>query len=121
MYACRVTHADPRASDLDPLRDEVRSLVAERDWAQFHAPKNLVMALSVEMAELLEPFQWLSPEQSDNLDPAQRLAVEEEVGDVTIYLLMLCERLGIDPIRAAHDKLKKVRAKYPAAAARGEV
>ena len=90
------------------------SFVAERNWAQFHAPKNLVMALTAELGELTEHFMWLDPQNSDQLYDDERAAVAAEIGDVLIYLLHLCQRLGIDPIEAATAKLEAARAKYPA-------
>jgi len=77
------------------------------------------MALVVEAAELAEHFQWLTEKQSSSLPPAQLAEVQEEIGDVLIYLVNLCDKLGIDPVAAAHDKLKKNRRKYPAAMVRG--
>ena len=87
--------------DLDELRDALRTFSAERDWDQFHSPKNLATALSVEAAELLEIFQWMNEADSRNLDPAARAAASDEVADVLLYLVRLADRLGIDPIAAA--------------------
>ena len=102
------------------LIQQVRAFRRERDWEQYHSPKNLVMALVVEVAELAEHFQWLTQEQSRTL-PSERLdAIRQEIGDVLIYLANLCDMLGIDPVRAAHDKLEINRQKYPAAKARGK-
>lgn len=78
------------------------------------------MALVVETSELAEHFQWLTQEQSRRLSPAKLAEVEEEVGDILIYLANLCDKLGIDPMAAAHDKLTKNRDKYPAAKVRGK-
>jgi NTP pyrophosphatase (non-canonical NTP hydrolase) len=89
------------------------TFVAERNWAQFHAPKNLVMALTAEVGELTEHFMWLDPQGSDQLPDDERAAVAAEIADVLIYLLHLCRRLGIDPIEAATAKLEAARAKYP--------
>lgn len=108
--------ANPYAhiDSLDSLRDELRKFVAARDWQQFHAPKNLVMALSVETAELVEIFQWLTPEQSRNLDPAQMAAAQDEIADVLVYLIETADALGIDPLAAVRQKLVKNARKYPA-------
>lgn len=106
-------------TDLDRLRDALRAFTAERDWKQFHSPKNLAMALSVEAAELLEVFQWMTEQDSRNLDAAAKAAAREEVADVLLYLLRLCDELGIDPIAAAHDKMNANARKYPVDKARG--
>ncbi len=83
------------------LRDAIRAFTEERDWEQFHSPKNLAMALSVEVAEIVEHFQWLTEEQSRHLPPEKLAGVREEIGDVVIYLTELAEKLGIDPVEAA--------------------
>jgi len=101
------------------LREELRQFAIDRDWGQFHTPKNLAMALSVEAAELLEHFQWLTPEESKALGPDKLAPIREEVGDVMIYLLMLADHLEVDPLLAAREKLKINRDKYPADKARG--
>lgn len=100
--------------DLTSLRDALRDFCAARDWRQYHTPKNLAMAMIVEAAELVEHFQWLTPEQSLDL-PADKLAeVRDEVADTLIYLVELADVLGIDPIAAARDKIVKNAVKYPA-------
>ena len=105
--------------NLELLRDQLRSFAAERDWDQFHSPKNLSAALAVEAAELLEIFQWLTEAQSRQL-PADTLAsVKEEVADVLLYLIRISDKLGIDLVAAAQDKLILNAKKYPASAARG--
>ena len=104
---------------LHELRDALRRFAAERDWDQYHAPKNLAMALSVEAAELLEHFQWISEADSQHLDPGRLSAVREELADVLIYLVRLADKLGIDPMAAAWDKLVINAAKYPPDKARG--
>ncbi len=98
---------------MDKLRDNIREFNRQRDWEQFHSPKNLVMALSVEAAELTEHFQWLSQEQSRFMPAEKIAAVREEIGDVLIYLVNLADKLGIDPLQAAHDKLEINQQKYP--------
>ena len=105
---------------LDALRDRLRAFVAERDWDQFHNPKNLAMALVAEAAELVEHFQWLTPEQSERLEAQARAEVELEIADVLLFLLRLCDRLDVDPIEAAQRKLVLNAAKYPADKARGK-
>ena len=100
-------------TDLTTLRDALRDFCAARDWHRFHTPKNLVMALSVEAAELVEHFQWATPEESLALAPEKRAAVADEIADVLIYLTELADVLGIDPIVAAREKIVKNAAKYP--------
>ncbi len=102
------------------LIKQLRKFASDRDWGQFHSPKNLAMALSVEVAELLEHFQWLSQAQSDVKDPEKLEAIKQEIGDVLIYLTMLSDRLGIDPLTAAKDKIKINRQKYPADLMKGK-
>lgn len=101
-------------TDLETLRDALRAFCAERDWHRFHTPKNLVMALSVEAAELVEHFQWSTAEESLAADADKRAAVADEIADVLIYLTELADVLGIDPIAAARAKIVKNAAKYPA-------
>ncbi len=107
------------AMSLTALRNRLRKFAAARDWQQFHTPKNLAMALSVEAAELLEHFQWLTPEQSLRLGARHKRAVAEELADVLLYLTRLADVLQIDPLTAARRKLRLNAKKYPAAKARG--
>ena len=100
--------------DLPTLQQTLRRFAAERDWEQFHSPKNLAMALSVEAAELVEIFQWLTEAQSADLDDRTRAAVAEEIADVQIYLARLADRLGIDIPKAVDEKLVVNARKYPA-------
>jgi NTP pyrophosphatase (non-canonical NTP hydrolase) len=104
---------------LEELAISLREFAAERDWDQFHSPKNLAMALSVEASELMEIFQWLTEEQSSALPPEKLQQVREEIGDVLIYLTRLADKLGIDPLQAAAEKFEVNRAKYPAGKVRG--
>ena len=101
------------------LRDALRAFAAERDWDQFHSPRNLATALAVEAAELLEPFQWLDDAQSRALSPGARAAVEEEMADVLLYLVRLADRLDVDLEQAARAKLERNARKYPVEKARG--
>ncbi len=103
-------------SDLNSLRDALREFCAARDWHRYHTPKNLVMALSVEAAELVEHFQWATPEESLALSPGKRAEVADEIADVLIYLTELADVLEIDPIAAAREKIAKNAMKYPAPA-----
>lgn len=105
---------------MEELIRKIREFRRERDWDQYHSPKNLAMALVVEASELAEHFQWLTEEQSGNLEPAKLAEVEEEIGDVLIYLANLCDKLGIEPMAAARNKLEKNKAKYPADSVRGK-
>jgi dCTP diphosphatase len=105
--------------DLQELRSRLARFVDERDWDQFHTPKNLAMALIAEAAELVEHFQWLTPEQSCALPPRTRSEVELEIADVLLFLLRLCDKLEIDPVQAARRKLELNAEKYPIDKARG--
>jgi dCTP diphosphatase len=112
----------PHPSDtLTHLRERLAAFAAERDWDQFHNPKNLAMALSGEVGELLEHFQWLTFEQAQNLSAETRGEVALEAADVLLYLVRLCDKLGIDLAAAAKRKLEINAQKYPAAKARGQM
>ena len=103
------------------LRKILADFVAERDWSQFHSPKNVSMALAIEVAELMEHFQWLTTEASRQLadEPEKLTAVGEELADVVGYSLALANELGIDVSSAIRAKMVKNRLKYPAAEYRG--
>ena len=111
--------AMPNQSDLLMLRDKLRSFAADRDWDQFHSPKNLSMALMVEVAELMEHFQWLTEAQSLDLATKSKDAVSEELADILLYLVRLSDKLDVDLPKAALRKLEKNAAKYPAEQVRG--
>lgn len=98
---------------MEKLHLEISAFIKERNWSQFHTPKNLAMALSVEASEILEIFQWMTAEESCTIKDRQLAHVEEEIGDVMIYLSTLAASLGLDPLTAAHKKLKKNAIKYP--------
>jgi NTP pyrophosphatase (non-canonical NTP hydrolase) len=104
------------------LRDMVRSFVDARDWRQFHSPKNLTMALSIEASELMEHFQWITPDASRDVgEDADKLeAVSEELADIFCYTLAIANELEIDISRAMRDKMKKNEKKYPADEYRGK-
>lgn len=104
---------------LDEIAQQLEAFVAERDWDQFHSPKNLAMALTGEVGELVEHFQWLTEEQSRQLAEGDSAAVREELADVQIYLLLLARNLDVDLLGAVKDKLAKNAEKYPAHRARG--
>jgi len=101
------------------LAECLREFANERDWEQFHSPKNLAMALTVETAELLEHFQWMTEEESAKPNPEKRQQIQEEIGDVLIYLTRFADKLGIDPLDAAYKKLGINRQKYPVEKAKG--
>ncbi len=98
---------------LDDLKTQLRRFSKERNWEQFHAPKNLAMALAVEAAELLEPFQWLTEVQSRSLDVETHAKVEQELADVLLYLIQLADQLHVSLIEAAQRKLELNARKYP--------
>ncbi len=101
--------------DINKVQKQLARFADERDWNRFHNPKNLAMALSVEASELVEIFQWLTPEQSSEIMVTeQREHVEEEVADILIYLLRLSDKLGIDLEEAVRSKVEKNSIKYPA-------
>jgi len=110
-----------RTATLDHLIQEIVRFRDARDWAQFHNPKDLAVALSIEAAELMEHFLWQSPDQVDAAvrDPRTRAELGKELADVLIFGLLLAHRLGIDPAQAIRKKLQENDAKYPVAKARG--
>jgi dCTP diphosphatase len=107
------------AQGLEDLALRLEVFVEERDWAQFHSPKNLAMALGGEVGELIEHFQWLTEDQSRDLSDKAREAVRAELADVQIYLLLLARKLNMDLLQAANDKLEANARKYPLDKARG--
>jgi NTP pyrophosphatase (non-canonical NTP hydrolase) len=107
-------------SDLLQLRDLVRQFVDERDWDQFHSPKNLASALTVEAAELLEHFQWLQHGRAEELGDAKLREVRHEMADVLVYLVRLADKLDVDLLAAVQEKMVLNRAKYPAEQVRGD-
>jgi NTP pyrophosphatase (non-canonical NTP hydrolase) len=115
--------ADAPAPAPDPallaLREAMRRFAAERDWDQFHSPKNLAAALSVEAAELLEHFQWLTEEASRTLTAEARARVAEEMADVLLYLVRLADKLDVDLAAAAIAKIARNAQKYPVEKSRG--
>ena len=99
--------------DIEKLQRRLRLFAADRDWEQFHSPKNIAMALSVEASELLERFQWLTESQSASPESVNRDEVATEIADVQIYLAMLADKLGIDIEKAVEEKIEANGAKYP--------
>ncbi|MBI9093169.1 MAG: nucleotide pyrophosphohydrolase [Desulfobacterium sp.] len=104
---------------MEALKQKLREFAKARDWDQFHSPKNLAMALSVEVAELVEHFQWLTQEESYITEPEKLEAIRQEIGDILIYLTRLSDKLGIDPLQASRDKIEINGRKYPVEAVRG--
>lgn len=108
-------------ASIEMLQENLRAFAKERDWEQFHTPKNLAIALSVEASELLEHFQWLSTDASERSDLSDDTIkeVEKEIADVFLYLLRLSDRLGVDLVAAAENKLSINAEKYPISLSRG--
>lgn len=107
--------------DFTKLQNQLRTFAQDREWEQFHTPKNLVMALSGETGELTELFQWLTPDESSNIMNIESSAenVRDEIADVLVYCLRICDVLNIDPYQAIQQKMIKNAAKYPAHLAKG--
>lgn len=105
---------------LAALREEMAAFVRERDWEQFHSPKNLSMSIAIEAAELMEHFQWLAPEESRRLAGELRNQVAEELSDIVLYALSLANAIDLDLSSAMRAKLEKNRLKYPAEQVRGK-
>lgn len=103
------------------LQQKLQKFYIEREWGQFHDPKNLIMALNGELGELTELFQWLTPEQAKNImqDPDKAKRVKEELADVFVYLISLSDKLDIDLIDAAYQKIEVNAQKYPVEKAKG--
>lgn len=114
-----MTEADRAGPTFAELAARLAEFARERDWDQFHSPKNLAMALAGEAGELIEHFQWLTEEQSRNLPPVTRDAVALEMADVLLYLVRLADKLGVDLVAAADRKIALNAEKYPAAGFRG--
>lgn len=104
---------------MDELMAQLRDFAGERDWDQFHSPKNLSMALAVEAAELLEIFQWMQEADSLAPDVATRARIGEELADVFVYCLLMSNKLDIDLLQATRAKLKQNAIKYPADKVKG--
>ncbi|MBI5040462.1 MAG: nucleotide pyrophosphohydrolase [Gammaproteobacteria bacterium] len=108
------------ADSLEQLRVRLARFAAERDWDQFHSPKNLSMALIAEAAELVEHFQWLTESASQALAPAKLAEVRLELADILIYLIRIGDKLGVDLVAAANDKIALNETRYPAEKVRGD-
>lgn len=99
---------------MEKLIAELQNFAKERNWLEYHSPKNLAMALSVETAELTEIFQWMETAESRQVDTDTKKHIAEEVGDVMIYLTMLADKFNLDPLQCAKDKMLLNAVKYPA-------
>jgi len=114
------TSKEQKDGELTRLRDAIREFTRERDWDQFHTPKNLATSVSIEAAELLEQFQWLQTGVTSELGEKRLTDVRHEMADVLVYLIRLADKLDIDLIGSAWEKLELNRAKYPADKVRGD-
>lgn len=106
-------------SELEEIRQKIKIFRDERDWMQFHSPKNLACSIAIEAAELLEHFQWKSSEESEQIADDKREEIAEEIADVAIYLIEFADNLGIDLVEAIHRKMARNSEKYPVDKARG--
>jgi NTP pyrophosphatase (non-canonical NTP hydrolase) len=106
-------------TELEQIQAAIRKFRDERDWMQFHNPKNLACSISIEAAELLEHFQWKSAEQSEVAAKERRIEISYEIADITVYLIELADNLGIDLIGAIKEKMALNETKYPIKKARG--
>ena len=102
------------------VKSEIRKFVDERDWEQFHTPKNLSMALSVEASELLEIFQWQKADEYKNANKKQKEMIKDEIADIFYYLVRISDKLDIDIEKAFIKKMKKNRKKYPKRLVKGK-
>jgi NTP pyrophosphatase (non-canonical NTP hydrolase) len=100
-------------TELNDIKKALATFSKDRDWQQFHSPKNLAMALSVEAAEIVEHFQWLTEDESKTLTVEKRQAIAEEIADTQMYLLLLAENLEVDIIQSVNQKIEKNAVKYP--------
>ena len=119
VFAVSMNHHTDKQTTVGELRQLMAQFVAERDWDKFHSPKNLAMALTIEAGELMEHFQWLTTEQSKEIDDSVKHDVGEELSDVICYAMSLANSLDIDVASAVFQKMEKNRLKYPADKFRG--
>jgi dCTP diphosphatase len=101
------------------LVDMIIKFTDERDWKKFHSPKNLAISISLEASELLEIFQWMNQDDSYNLSREELNKVKDEIGDIFIYMLNIANKLNLDIIQCAYDKIEKNREKYPTHLSKG--
>jgi NTP pyrophosphatase (non-canonical NTP hydrolase) len=105
---------------IEDVMEKVNQFASDRDWDQFHTPKNLASSISIESGELMEAIQWESPTFEEiSSDPEKRKKIEEELADVMIYSLRFCSKLGSDPIEIMHSKLEENSEKYPVSKSKG--
>lgn len=104
---------------LEDIKAKLKQFAKERDWEQFHSPKNLSMALSVEVAELVEHFQWLKEADSFRHERATQLAIAEEIADIQMYLILLADQLDIDIATSVNDKIEKNKDRFPIESVKG--
>jgi len=104
---------------MEELKKNLKDFVEKREWFKYHSPKNLAIGLSVEAAELLEIFIWLTEEESKELDKKQLTVLKEEIGDIMIYLINLAEQFDLDPLECAKQKLELNKSKYPSNLVKG--
>jgi len=112
--------AKRQSDSLEQLRQQLAAFAEQRDWQQFHSPKNLAMALIAEAAELVEHFQWLTEEQSWRLEPGKKTAVSLELADILIYLIRTADQLDIDLIASTLEKIRVNEQRYPVDKVRGK-
>lgn len=113
-------HAEDKVSNNDTLLRKLQDFYQERDWEQFHSPKNLVMDLAAEVGELVELFRWITEEQSKQLDERTLKEVRGEIADIYKCIIYLSYQLGIDPVESTYQKLEIMKKKYPTEACRGK-
>lgn len=101
------------SSEIETIQEALKKFANDRDWGKFHTPKNLAMALAGEAGELVAEFQWLTPEESQNLTSEQLMAVEMEIADVAIYLIRLADKLGVNIFEAAMAKIHLNKQRFP--------
>lgn len=106
--------------ELNELLNKLLDFYKKRDWEKFHSPKNIAMDLAAEVGEIVEPFRWLTEEQSYQLDEKTLNEISDEIGDVFKIILYLSYKLGIDPIKATYQKIEKMEQKYPADVCHGK-
>jgi NTP pyrophosphatase (non-canonical NTP hydrolase) len=106
-------------NSLEEIRQYLKNFAKKRDWEQFHSPKNLSIALSVEASELLENFTWIDTKHIDELTDEKRAAIADEIADVQMYLVLLADRLGVNILQAVTTKAEKNEIKYPAEQVKG--
>lgn len=113
---------EDRVTTVEKIKGKIKEFVKERDWGKFHSPKNLSMSLAIETAEFMEPFQWLTNEQSEapNLSTTDKKKIQEEIADIAINLLNMCNVLDIDLSKAIGEKLLDNARKYPVDLVKGK-